>query len=121
MSGLGKFCINPGQPCLDQNGRAETISIMKQHHALRHGEETDVFADAGYQGANQRPEATEEVNWHIAMRPGMRRALDRTRLSQRLLNQAQQVKAGIRAKDGASLPTHSVHRVQIGLQMAIYS
>lgn len=34
-----------------------------------HGEETVVFADAGYQGSVKRPEATG-IDWYVAMRPG---------------------------------------------------
>jgi IS5 family transposase len=37
---------------------------------LVHGDETDVFGDAGYQGVDKHDE-TQDVtaNWHIAMRP----------------------------------------------------
>lgn len=31
-------------------GMAATVNDMTQAHALVHGEQTDVFADAGYQG-----------------------------------------------------------------------
>ncbi len=64
---------------------------------MLHGEETDVFADAGYQGAMKRPEATG-VAWHVAMRPGKRRVLDKRRGSHRLVEQLEKIKAGIRAK-----------------------
>ena len=40
---------------------------------LVHGEETVVFADAGYFGASKRAE-TIGVTWHVAMRPGKRKA-----------------------------------------------
>ena len=50
---------------------------VTQGHGLLHGEEEEVvFADAGYQGAMKRPEATG-VDWKVAMRPGKRRALDK--------------------------------------------
>ena len=61
---------------------------------MLHGEETDVFADAGYQGAAKRPEATGVV-WHVAMR---RRVLDKSRGSHQLVEQLEKIKAGIRAK-----------------------
>ena len=70
---------------------------VTQGHGLLHGEETDVFADAGYQGAAKRPEATG-VAWHVAMRPGKRRVLDRSRGSHQLVEQIEKIKAGIRAK-----------------------
>ena len=45
----------------------------------------------------KRPEATG-VDWHVAMRPGKRRALDRSRGSHQLIEQLEQIKASIRAK-----------------------
>ena len=56
-----------------------------------------VFADAGYQGAAKRPEATG-VQWHVAMRPGKRRALDKTSPCGHLLDKAEKMKASVRAK-----------------------
>ena len=66
-------------------------------NALLHGQESDVFADAGYQGAHKRPQA-KDVLWHVAMRPGKRKALDKTRPSQQLIDQLETIKARIRAK-----------------------
>lgn len=34
------------------------MNDVTQGHALLHGDETVVFADAGYRGATKRPEAT---------------------------------------------------------------
>lgn len=78
-------------------GTAANVNDVTQGHGLLHGEETDVFADAGYQGAMKRPEATG-VAWHVAMRPGKRRVLDKSRDSHRLVEQFEKIKAGIRAK-----------------------
>jgi transposase, IS5 family len=78
-------------------GTAANVNDVTQGHRLLHGEETDVFADAGYQGAMKRPEATG-VAWHVAMRPGKRRVLDRSRDSHQLVEQLEKIKAGIRAK-----------------------
>lgn len=66
-------------------------------HGLLHGEETVVFADAGYQGATKRVEATG-VDWHVAMRPGKRRALDKQTALGALLDKAEKLKASVRAK-----------------------
>lgn len=61
-------------------GTAANVNDVTQAAALLHGDETDVFADAGYQGVAKREEAKDlAVNWHIAMRPGKRRALDASR------------------------------------------
>ena len=60
---------------------------------LLHGGETDIHADAGYQGAVNRgiaPEAT----WHIAMRPGKRRLLE----AGSAVALAERVKAQVRAR-----------------------
>lgn len=48
--------------------------------ALLHGDATDGFGDPGYQAAHKRPAAREGVSWHIAMRPGKRKALDKPRV-----------------------------------------
>ena len=68
-----------------------------QGHGLLHGDEQVVFADAGYQGATKRAEATG-VDWQIAMRPGKRRALDKNSAWGSLLDKAEQLKASVRAK-----------------------
>ena len=78
-------------------GTAANVNDVTQGHGLLHGEETVVFADAGYQGATKRPEATG-VDWHVAMRPGKRRALDKNSPWGSLLDKAEQLKASVRAK-----------------------
>ncbi len=77
-------------------GTPANTSEVTLGHDLLHGEETCVHADAGYQGAMKRPEATG-VEWQVAMRPGERRALPDTAWG-RMLNQAERLKASIRAK-----------------------
>ena len=78
-------------------GTAANVNDVTQGHGLLHGEETVVFADAGYQGADKRPEATG-VAWQVAMRPGKRRALDKQTKLGALLDKAEQLKASVRAK-----------------------
>jgi len=78
-------------------GTAANVNDVTQGHGLLHGEETVVFADAGYLGANKRLEATD-VDWHVAMRPGMRRALNKHSPWGGLLDKAEQLKASVRAK-----------------------
>ena len=79
-------------------GTAANVSDITQAQTLLHGEETDVFGDAGYQGVEKREENLETpVNWHIAMRPGKRRALDRSPLGE-MMEKLEQAKASIRAK-----------------------
>jgi IS5 family transposase len=79
-------------------GTAANVNDVTQAHKLLHGEEADAFADAGYQGAHKRPEAKGGVNWHVAMRPGKRKALDLTDPAQAITDKIERVKASIRAK-----------------------
>ena len=78
-------------------GTAANVHDVTQASALLHGEESMAFGDAGYQGVEKRPEATD-VNWQVAMRPGKRRALDKNSPWGNLLDQAEQLKASVRAK-----------------------
>ncbi len=78
-------------------GTAANVNDVTQGHGLLHGDERVVFADAGYQGATKRPEATG-VDWHVAMRPGKRRALDKHSPWGNLVDKAEQMKASVRAK-----------------------
>ncbi|NIC40874.1 IS5 family transposase [Aquabacterium sp. A08] len=74
---------------------------VTQAHALLHGEETDVFADSGYRGVDKREEIQAQhpdVNWHIAMMPGKRKAMDKSTPMGAVLEKLEQTKARIRAK-----------------------
>ncbi|MHA6897272.1 IS5 family transposase [Ralstonia pseudosolanacearum] len=80
-------------------GTAANVNDVTQAHALVHGKEADVFGDAGYQGVDKREETQKlKVRWHVALRPGKRRALDRSTLVGKLTDELEQVKARIRAK-----------------------
>ena len=74
---------------------------VTQAHKLLHGEETLVFGDAGYQGVAKREEVQEQhahVEWQTAMRPGKRKALDKSTLLGQTLERIEQLKASVRAK-----------------------
>lgn len=74
---------------------------VTQAHALLHGEEEVVFADSGYRGVHKREEIQAQhpdVAWHIAMMPGQRKAMDKSRPVNALREQVEKLKAGIRAK-----------------------
>lgn len=79
-------------------GTAGNVSDVVEANSLLHGQETDAFGDAGYQGANKRPDASKSVRWHIAMRPGLRRTLDKDKPADALIDQLERTKASIRAK-----------------------
>ena len=79
-------------------GTSGNVNDVVEGNALLHGQESEVFADAGYQGAHKRADARDGVNWHVAMRPGKRAALDKTRRSHELIDELERLKASIRAK-----------------------
>ncbi|MDE2434577.1 MAG: IS5 family transposase, partial [Burkholderiales bacterium] len=79
-------------------GTAGSVNDVIEANSLLHGQETDVFADAGYQGAHKRPDAKDGVQWHVAMRPGLRKLLDKAYPMDALTEQVERIKASIRAK-----------------------
>ena len=79
-------------------GTSGHVNDVVEANSLLHGQETDVFADAGYQGAHKRPDAKDDVQWHVAMRPGLRKLLDRADPMDALTDQVERIKASIRAK-----------------------
>ena len=71
-----------------------------QASALLHGQESELWGDAGYQGLDKREEFKERtkdqpVRCNIAMRPGKRRALDPEQELHQLQEKAEQLKASI--------------------------
>jgi IS5 family transposase len=80
-------------------GTAANVHDVTQAHALVHGEEAHVFGDAGYVGVDKR-EDTQAIRaqWHVAMRPGRRRALHKSTPLGQLLDELERLKARIRAK-----------------------
>ena len=79
-------------------GTSGHVSDITEANALLHGQETVAFGDAGYQGVEKRPDANAQVNWHVAMRPGKRRALDKTKPLDALIDKIEKLKAQMRAK-----------------------
>ena len=80
-------------------GTAANNHDITQAAELLHGEESTVWADAGYSGIEKRPEAQELcINWEVAMRPGKRKQLDTDNPIGALLNTVEKTKASIRAK-----------------------
>lgn len=79
-------------------GTGGHVNDVVEAASLLHGQERDVFADAGYQGAGKRADAPPGVQWHIAMKPGQRRVLDPADPIEGLTEQLERLKARIRAK-----------------------
>src|SRR4249919_288144 len=57
-------------------GTAANEADINQMAAVLHGREEAVFADAGYTGADKRPELAErDISWNIAIKRGIIKAL----------------------------------------------
>ena len=78
-------------------GTPANTNDVTQAEALLHGEETAAFADAGYQGAQKRPESRLS-NWFIAMRSGRRTLLDLNDRRDAITDEIERLKASVRAK-----------------------
>jgi len=80
-------------------GTAGHVADVNEGNGLLHGEETVVFADSGYQCADKRPDAKPNAQWHVAMRPGKRKKLDKANSPiDALMDKIEKCKASIRAK-----------------------
>jgi IS5 family transposase len=74
---------------------------ITQTAVLLHGQEEVVFADAGYRGVHKREDIHAlhpDVDWQIAMMPGQRKAMDKSKPNNALKEQLEKVKASIRSK-----------------------
>ncbi len=69
---------------------------MVEANSLLHGAESVVFADTGYQSAGKRPDAKGKATWHVAMRPGKRKALDAGNLADQRIELAECLTASVR-------------------------
>jgi len=79
-------------------GTSGAVNDVTEANSLVRPSDREVYADAGYRGADKRPDARAGVSWNIAMRPGKRRMLDPTKPIEALTEQFEKVKAGIRAR-----------------------
>ena len=79
-------------------GTSGHVSDIAEGNSLLHGQETLGFGDAGYQGIDKRADARTGITWHIAMRPGKRKKLNKGNEADAMLDQAEKLKAGVRAK-----------------------
>jgi IS5 family transposase len=81
-------------------GTAANVADITQTHALLHGEEKEVYVDAGYLGVEKREEiATKcaEVEWHVAEKRGKVKALAEGRVKE-LTQWYEKAKAQVRAR-----------------------
>ena len=80
-------------------GTAANEADVAQTEHLLHGDEKEVFLDAGYVGAEKREALKErDINWQIAMKRGKLKAVPEETLVGQLLRKRESVKASIRSK-----------------------
>lgn len=78
---------------------AANVSDIAEVHGLLHGQEEEVYADAGYQGVEKRAEIQQKhpkVMWHVAVRRGKITALPEGTLKE-LAKGLERTKARVRA------------------------
>jgi IS5 family transposase len=79
-------------------GTSGNVHDINEGNSLLHGEETVAFGDAGYQGIQKRPDAKANITWHIAMRPGKRKELNKDDAADAMIDKIEKLKASVRAK-----------------------
>ena len=79
-------------------GTSGAVNDVTEANSLVRPSDREVYADAGYRGADKRPDARAGVAWNIAMRPGKRRTLNPAKPIEALTEQLERVKAGVRAR-----------------------
>ncbi|MFZ5779531.1 MAG: IS5 family transposase [Pseudomonadota bacterium] len=78
-------------------GTPANVADVTKARALLHGGEAVAFGDAGYIGVEQRPEHHGCVEWQVAMKPGKRRALRKTKRAD-CVKRIEHLKAQVRAR-----------------------
>jgi len=79
----------------------DEMNLVVPWAALLHGQKEVVFADSGHRGVHKGEEVKAQhpaVVWQIAMMPGQRKAMDKSKPINALKEQLDKVKARIRAK-----------------------
>jgi len=87
------------------------VADIAKTHELLHGKEKEVYADAGYLGAEKREEViakTGEVQWYVAAKRGKVKAMPEGRLKE-LTQACEKAKAQVRAR--VEHPFHIVKNI----------
>jgi transposase, IS5 family len=82
------------------SGTAANVADVAQSHELLHGQEKEVYADAGYLGVEKRPEIVAEhggVEWPVAAKRGKVKALAEGLVKEMTLR-LEKAKAQVRAR-----------------------
>ena len=82
------------------SGTAANVADIAQTHALLHGQEKEVYADAGYLGVEKRAEiatCSAGIEWHVAAKRGKVKALAEGMVKELTLR-LEKAKAQVRAR-----------------------
>ena len=79
-------------------GTSGNVNDVVVANSLLHGEESVVFADSGYRGAQKRPDAKPGVSWQIARRPSSRKPFENSGKLGQIIDEIEHLKASVRAK-----------------------
>jgi len=82
------------------SGTAANVADIAQAHALLHGREKEVYADAGYLGVEKREEIARRspaLRWHVAAKRGKIKAMVEGRIKN-IIERIEKLKARIRAR-----------------------
>lgn len=78
-------------------GTAGHLNEVVEANGWQHEQKTDVFANAGHQGAHKRPDV-KNVRWHAAMRLSLCKLPDKAAHVDALTRQVERIKASTRSK-----------------------
>jgi IS5 family transposase len=98
-------------------GTSVQVSEVAEANILLHGEESIDIGNAQYQWLDNRPVVKTSMPWHIALRPGKRRALHKDNNADTRLNKAEKPYASVLAK--AEHPFQVIKR-QVGFLTVRY-
>lgn len=98
-------------------GTSGHVSDIAEGGSLLHGEENLALGSAGSQGIDKRQDAKIGATWHIAMDPGKRKVLNKDNEVDSLIDPADKLKVGIRAK--VEYPFRVIKR-QFGFLKVLY-
>lgn len=79
-------------------GTSGKVHDVVEGNSSLHAEEIHAFGNAGYQGTAKSPDAITDVTWHLAMRPGKRKALNQDIAVDAMIDKVKNIKAGVRVK-----------------------
>ena len=78
------------------------VGDVVEGNSLLHGQEVQVFGDAGYQGADKRADAPNDVPWHVAMRAGQTQGIGQRTQCCRCSGRSARAREGANPRQGGT-------------------